>query len=210
MKKLLVTILLMTSLNLLTNAQFTKIGGGLALSSGFPFQNVTGYDAYKSGHLAVSFKGIYEISLPLHISSSFTIVYPHITKVQGSMPTSAPGYIPNTTNEQVSKTSISSMFFDINCHYVFNSLNRFEFYGLAGIDILFTKEKSSNSGSSTFKQSDNALGLNLGAGTYMKITEQFDIFGEAKYIFSKYDQFMLNAGVLINIGWMKNHENPGI
>jgi hypothetical protein len=58
--------------------------------------------------------------------------------------------------------------------------------------------------------SDNALGLNLGAGTYMKMTEQLDLSLEAKYIVSKYDQFMLNVGILLNLQWLNKNETPGI
>ena len=41
----------------------------------------------------------------------------------------------------------------------------------------------------------------------MKMTEQLDIYGEVKYIISKYDQLMVNVGVLLNIDWLKKHEN---
>jgi len=192
MKKFVATFILIISFLSIANGQFTKIGGGLALSSGFQFHQQT-YAGNKSGIIAVSFKGIYEINLPFHISPSFTIFYPHITKDPGS------------------KQTVSLMMFDINGHYVFNSLDRFEFYGLAGLDILFTKNKYSSAGLPSSSESDNALGLNLGLGTYMKITEKFDIYGEAKYLFNnKYNQFMLNAGVLLNIDWMKKHENSDI
>jgi hypothetical protein len=191
MKKIIVVLVLIIGPLTISSAQFTKIGGGLTLSSGFPFHHQT-WDANQSGKIAVSFKGIYEISVPFHISPSFTIFYPHITK-DASM-----------------KTTVSSIMFDINGHYVFNSLDRFEFYGLAGLDILYANKKESFESSSTFKESDNALGLNLGVGTYMKITEQFDLYGEVKYIFSNYDQFMLNAGILLNIDWLKKNETPGI
>jgi hypothetical protein len=190
MKKLIVFLVLIFTNFAISNAQFTKIGGGLTLSSGFPFHHQV-WDANKSGNLALSFKGIYEISVPVHISPSFTIFYPHITK------------------ETSMKTTVSSIMFDINGHYVFNSLDRFEFYGLAGLDILYTNKKEVFEGSSTFKESDNVLGLNLGVGTYMKITEQLDYYSEAKYIFSTYDQFMLNVGILLNIDWLKKNETPG-
>jgi hypothetical protein len=102
--------------------------------------------------------------------------------------------------------------FDINGHYVFNALDKFEFYGLAGLDILLGWKKDVYAGTApaTYKESDNALGLNLGVGSYMKLTDQFDLYLEAKYIVSKYHQFMLNAGVLINIDWLIKHENTGI
>jgi hypothetical protein len=44
----------------------------------------------------------------------------------------------------------------------------------------------------------------------MKLTEQFDLFGEIKYIISKYDQLMVNAGILVNIDWLKKNENSGL
>jgi outer membrane protein X len=102
------------------------------------------------------------------------------------------------------------MMFDINGHYVFNSLDKFEFYGLTGLDVLLAWKNDKYAGSPAQKESDNALGLNLGLGSYMKLTNQFDLYLEAKYIFSKYHQFMLNAGILINIDWLKKHEETGI
>lgn len=196
MKKLILTTLLIISVLTIAKGQFTKIGGGLALTSGFQFHEQS-WDYNKSGIIGISFKGIYEVSVPLHISPSFTVFYPHITK------------------DQMTKTVVSSMMFDINGHYVFNSLDRFEFYGLAGIDILLAKKKEKYlediDGYEPIIENDNALGLNLGVGTYMKITEQFDLSGEAKYVFNnKYNQFMVNVGILINLDWLKKHENSGI
>jgi hypothetical protein len=102
---------------------------------------------------------------------------------------------------------------DINGHYVVKSLDKFEFYGLVGFDILFTWKKDAYKESSvppvnpyTNREQENALGLNAGLGATMKITSQIDLFTEAKYIiygkdklfFSGYNQFMVNAGTLIN------------
>ena len=175
------------------NGQLTKLGGGLAVSSTFPFHQQT-FDENRSGIFGFSLEGIYEITLPIHVAPAFTIFLPNITKIPGV------------------KTSVSSMMFDINGHYVFNSLDRFEFYGLAGLDVLLTRKKTIYSGSAAnipeITERDNALGLNLGIGTYIKIAEQFDIFGEVKYVVSKYDQFMLCCGVFMNIDWMKKNENP--
>jgi len=42
----------------------------------------------------------------------------------------------------------------------------------------------------------------------MKLTEQIDLCGEAKYILSRYGQFMVNAGILINLDWLIKHEKP--
>jgi hypothetical protein len=170
-------------------SQFTKIGGGTGFTTGYNFHEME-WDYNKSGHFFASLKGIYEITVPIHISPSITFFIPHVYK------------------EFEYKYTVNTLMFDINGHYVFNSLDRFEFYGLAGLDILLAWKREKYA-SEVFKESDNALGLNLGVGSYMKMTDQFDLYFEAKYILSKYDQFMLNVGALINIDWLKKHEDTG-
>jgi opacity protein-like surface antigen len=177
------------------NGQFTKIGGGLTYGTGFHFNNETGVlaDLHRSPFAGIFVTGIYELTLPVHIAPSFTYFIPRTNKSAIA------------TNAQ--NTRVSAMMFDLNGHYVFNSLDRFEFYGLAGLNITFAKIKWIGI---TSTGTDNAVGLNLGAGTYMKMTEQLDLLVEAKYIVSKYDQFMLNVGVLLNLQWLSKNENPGI
>jgi hypothetical protein len=183
MKKFFLISLLISSLFSFSNAQFSRIGGGIALSSGFPFHNMQ-YEENKSGIIALSFKGIFELKAPLEISPSFTIFYPHITQLLSS------------------KTTVTTFMFDINGHYVFSHLEKFEPYGLAGLNMLFAQKKEST-GLTVFKESDNPIGINLGIGTYLKLTDKLEFFGEVKYIFSKYDQFMANGGILLEIDWLK-------
>jgi opacity protein-like surface antigen len=195
MKKLLLISLLIISVLSITNAQFTKIGGGLTYGTGFHFNNEkTGFEAdlHKGPFAGIFLTGIYELNLPVHLAPSFTYFFPRTNEL---------------STGSLGKTRVSEMMFDLNGHYVFNSLDRFEFYGLAGLNIIFAKLKWLESTSSG---SDNALGLNLGGGAYMKMTEQFDLYGELKYIISKYDQIMVNAGILINIDWLKKNEDPGL
>jgi hypothetical protein len=175
------------------NAQFTKVGGGLAFTSGYYFHGMK-YDYNKSGNIALNLKGIYKINVPVQIAPSFTFLYPHTLK---------------NINEN---TTVTTTMFDIDGHYVFNSLDKFEFYGIAGLDILLAWKRTKYLGTApaTYKESDNAFGLNVGAGSYMKLTDQFDLYFELKYLLSKRSQFMANAGILINIDWLKKHENTGI
>jgi opacity protein-like surface antigen len=189
MKKLLVTFLIMLSTFYALDAQLTKAGGGLTYGTGFHFNNEAG-DLHRSPLAGIFISGIYELNLPFHIVPSFTYFIPR---------TNQPEIVSN-----IEKTRVSSMMLDVNGHYVFNSLDRLEFYGLAGLNITFAKIKWLGTISSG---SDNVLGLNLGAGTYVKITEKLDFCGEVKYIVSRYGQFMANASVLINIDWLKKHEN---
>lgn len=198
MKKIF-TLLLVVFITLqAVNGQFTKAGGGFGFTTGFPFHQQT-WESNQSSNFDLFAKGIYEISVPLHVSPSFTWFIPNITKSS------------QTSGEE--KYVVSGLMFDLNGHYVFNSLDRFEFFGLAGLDILLAKRKFvSNFDNIEFKEveKDNAIGLNLGVGSYIKVTNQFDLFVEAKYLVSKYDQFMLNAGILLNLQWMSRNENPGL
>jgi len=192
MKKLVLSLFIAVLTLPAVNAQFTKIGGGLGYGTGFWFHEMK-YDYNRSGHFPLFVGGIYEIKVPLHISGRISYFFPNMTK------------------EFSYNWSVSSMMLDIDGHYVFNSLDRFEFYGLAGMNFLYTwkKEKMISVTEEVFTETDNAFGLNLGAGACFKLTNQFDIFAEAKYILSMnhYSQFMANAGILINIDWLKKHEN---
>lgn len=193
MKKLSLTFLIIISVFSISNAQFTKVGGGLTYGTGFHFNNETigqEADLHKGPNLGIFITGIYELNLPFHLAPSFTYFFPRTNEIALT---------------SFGKTRVSEMMFDINGHYVLNSLDKFEFYGLAGLNVTLAKLKWLGPPSSY--GSDNALGLNVGAGTYMKITEQLDLYGEVKYIVSKYDQLMINAGVLFNMDWMKKHEN---
>lgn len=196
MKKIsIIAVVAIMSLTV-AKGQFTKLGGGMNYGTGFKVNNETGIlaDLHQSPHFGIFLTGIYELSLPIHIAPSFTY------------------FIPRTNNSTTAATNaestkVSAMMFDINGHYVFNSLNRFEFYGLAGLDITFTKIKWIGTTSSG---SDNAIGLNLGAGTYIKLSPRYDLSVEAKYILSKYDQFMINAGFLVNIYWIRQNKKSGL
>lgn len=198
MKKLILTLILVISVVAFANAQFTKLGGGLTYGTGFHYNNVTSpaYEAnfHKGPFLGIFVTGVYELKLPVHIAPAFTYFFPRTNKDEQSQTASQ-------------STKVSEMMFDLNGHYVFNSLDRFEFYGLAGLNITFAKIKWLNT---TSDESDNAIGLNLGAGTYMKLTEQLDLYGQVKYIVSKYDQLIVNAGLLLNIDWLKKNENTGL
>ncbi len=189
MRRFLLVLLVMFVAIPAAKSQFTKIGGGTGFTTGYHFHEMD-WDYNKSGHVFASLKGIYEITVPIHISPSITFFIPHVYK------------------EFEYKYTVNTLMFDINGHYIFNSLDKFEFYGLAGLDILLAWKREKYA-SELFKESDNALGLNLGVGSYMKLTEQFDLYVEAKYILSKYNQFMLNVGALINIDWLKKHEDTG-
>jgi len=200
MKRLILPVLILISVEVPGNAQFTKIGGGIAAGTGIYFNNITDNNNNKSGIPAIFITGVYEIAPSVHLAPYFTYYSPHISKVTASGGGST-------------KHVVSCMMFDLNGRYVINPLKQFEFYGLAGFNITLPGNKLiTEIGETTIrtKESDNAFGLNLGAGTYIKLTDRLDMSAEAKYILSKYDQFLFNVGFLINVDWLSGHGKTGI
>ena len=194
MKRLIISLIVsFTAINIM-NAQFTKLGGGLGFTTGYHFHDVND-DFNKSGNFNLFAKGIYELNLPVHISPSVTFFIPHVYKETFG------------AGEEF-KANVTTLMIDLNGHYVFNYLDKIELYGLAGLDILLAWKKEVSAGISPFKESDNGLGLNLGLGSYIKVTEQLDLSVEAKYLISKYSQFMVNVGILLNLQWLSKNENP--
>ncbi len=191
MKKLIVIVLFVISSFSVINAQFTKIGGGLTYGTGFHFDYetaTTDADLLRNSPAGIFLTGIYDLKFPIQFAPSFTF------------------FLPRTNTDSNESTRVSAFMFDLNAHYVFNSADKFEFYGIAGLNITFTNLKWLDASSS---ESDNALGLNLGAGSYIKITEKLGLYAEAKYLAGKYNQLMINAGFLININTSKKIENTG-
>ncbi|HVN58343.1 MAG TPA: outer membrane beta-barrel protein [Bacteroidales bacterium] len=191
-KYLILIIILITTATSIKAQEKMRVGGGLVYTTGYHYDKVNS-DANKSPFLGIFITGIYEMKLSIQLAPSLTYFIPHVYTLESGPSTSI-------------KSTVSAMMFDLNAHYVFNSLDRFEFYGLAGADILVTSRKETFNG----KEHDNALGLNLGAGSYIKATKQMLGFVEAKYVFSKYGQFMVNAGVLVNLTYIIKHSKEPV
>ncbi|MEA1886436.1 MAG: outer membrane beta-barrel protein [Bacteroidota bacterium] len=199
MKKIIFTLFIVTCFVISSYGQFTKVGGSLSYNTGYYFNNERLSD-HKTGNPVLSATGIYEISLRLHLKPSINIFMPNIHKddfIEGSY-----------------KRVVSAFSLDIDAHYVFNYLDRFEFYGLAGFNMLYArmklKEEFVGSEPYTITSNNTALGFNLGAGTYFKMKDEFDLFFELKAIIGKQVQGVVTAGILLNIEWMKEHENREI
>lgn len=192
MKKILLPFVISFFTIGLLNAQFSKIGGGISYGSGVYYHNVH-QPKYKTGNTAITLKGVFGLSLPVHISPSLTY------------------FIPSTISEgPVMKYDMSAFLFDLNGHFVFNSLSRFEFYGLAGLNISLLKyTEIEDLGEVNFLKTnytETFPGLNLGAGTNMKLTNQLYLTVEAGYILNRRDQLKITAGLMLNLDWLRKHE----
>lgn len=191
---LIAALLLSVSLT----GQITKIGGGLFYNAGYYYNNEA-FDDHKLGNPAIFLTGIYEFNLPFHIAPRISVHMPNsqtLSDVDGL-----------TVNTAVNAFSV-----DLDAHYVFNYLDRFEFYGLAGLNMLFARRKTeynTPNSDETFKDSNSSAGLNLGVGSYMKVAEQLDLYGEVKCIVANQVQFAATLGLLLNVQWLARNEDPG-
>jgi hypothetical protein len=80
---------------------------------------------------------------------------------------------------------------DIDGHYKFFTLEKFDFYALAGINLASYSTKIGTVKDPSFKP-----GVNAGAGALFGITENIRAFGEFKYIMGILDQAEITIGVL--------------
>ncbi len=111
---------------------------------------------------------------------------------------------------------ISGYSLDVDGHYVFNSLDKYEIYGLAGLNILYVRNKFIYGGMDipeTKVVTDYTdLGINLGAGAYWKVKDEFDLFFEGKAVVYKHTaagikvRGILTAGILLNMEYLWNKE----
>ncbi|OFX85895.1 MAG: hypothetical protein A2W99_17215 [Bacteroidetes bacterium GWF2_33_16] len=86
--------------------------------------------------------------------------------------------------------------FDVDGHYKFYSLNKFDFYALAGINISNYSTKWDDFLGDVHKTSGTKPGVNVGAGALFGISDNIKAFGEFKYIMGRYDQAEITVGVL--------------
>lgn len=198
MKKLLLVILLTGFLIPASYSQFTKIGASLGYNYRYYFNNEA-FPDHKLKNPILSFNAIYEINLPFHIVPRLNIYFPNVSKFEEF------DYYDNFTTSGYS--------LDLDGHYVFNSLDKYEIYGLAGINILYARRKWVYGGldiPETKEITTNTeLGLNLGAGAYWKVKDEFDLFMEAKLIVANQLQLVGNVGILLNMEylWSKEKES---
>lgn len=183
------------------HAQSFKAGGGIHVCTGYKFNNEEvlktpdGKAINKSGNFGLTAGGIYKINENLSIAAFYFLSFPHKTKYT------------DEDNYKI-KTSVNTSMFDADAHYIFMPAEKIDIYGIAGLNILFSSLKNKNEvsdkGEEIYRERDNALGVNLGIGADIYLTDKYSLFCDAKYIIGKYDQLKIDAGILINLKYKAN------
>lgn len=190
MKKSSILLIAILLTNSALQAQMTVAGGGFGYTTGYSFRNQD-IDASKSNPVYIFFKGIVDTKSPLKIAPSFTYFLPTVTNEESA--------------DQEVKTTLTTLMLDVNGHYNFVSSEKIDLYGMAGFDIMIAWRKEvlnvtyPTPFTDRYTESDNAIGLNIGAGGIWKISDKAAFLLEAKYLLSKYDQIMVSFGLLLGL-----------
>ena len=199
MKKILITFILAVLLAPAGYSQFTKIGAATGYNYNWHYNNTQDSDHQLTTYPFISFNAIYEINLPFHLVPRLNIYIPH-----------ASDQTPPSTGFSY-KQIVSGLSLDIDAHYVFNSLDKMELYGLAGLNLLYAKNRfvEKTDGSITFESNDRSfpMGLNLGVGGYWKVKDEFDLFFELKAIVASQIQIVGSFGILMNMDYLWKKED---
>ena len=89
---------------------------------------------------------------------------------------------------------------NLDAHYLKNVSDKFTIYPLAGLNIGgITIDSDSFGGFNPGSTTNTEIGVNIGGGAYLNISEKLKGFGEIKYVIGGFDQLTLGAGVLFSL-----------
>jgi hypothetical protein len=159
-KYFLIATLACMLVSISTNAQLTRIGGGLAFSPGI--DNIT----YETGNPGFNVRGVFELGDKLWAVPSLTF------------------YMPKSRTDQntgdIRKTFLGSL--DANVTYTLTTESTLLFYALGGLNLTGLQ--------SNYKTDDPALedvseflpGINIGTGIEMIVAEDINAITQIKYV----------------------------
>jgi outer membrane protein X len=147
-------------------------GGNLVLGSGDSFTN-----------FGIGAKFQYNVTNPLRLEGSFTYFLPKKEGVTG-----------------LAETSLSMWDLSVNGHWLFPVADKVTVYPLAGLGVLGTsvsaKVDLGELGNFSGSGSDTEIGLNLGGGVDLKLTDELFLNAELKYkVASTWGRLLISAGL---------------
>lgn len=101
------------------------------------------------------------------------------------------------TGEDAPGIDLNVWEFNADAHYIVSSNDKFTFYPLAGLSIAgVTVDFNTGFPGLDGKSTNTELGINLGAGIELGISNAISGVAEVKYVAGGFDQLVLNAGIL--------------
>ncbi len=80
-----------------------------------------------------------------------------------------------------------------NAHYIFNTTETMELYGIGGLQFAYKSVTVEFAGESE-SESDNAIGINLGVGANFNVSGK-KLFAELKYSAGGFGQLQIATGI---------------
>jgi len=178
-KYLYIFILFGLLINMSTNAQLSKIGGGIVLASkGKYFHNDFNY--YNSP-FGIDIRCVFDVNKQFRIVPDFQL------------------FLTNNFEYASGGESNTTLFaFDINGHYILNPKRKFVFYLLGGLHLGGWNIKDYHEEYPEPVDYNDFVfdyGVNLGGGILFKISRKLEFFAEIKYPVAKTHQTIFTPGI---------------
>lgn len=168
----LFALILLGMIPLFTEAQFTRVGGGLTFSQGI--DNIT----YKTGNPGIHGRCVIDLADRFWAVPSLTF------------------YVPKSRTGTAGDKQTTWFFsFDGDVTFTLATEKTLLFYALAGFNItnLYSSYKSDNA------ELENTYevvpGLNIGTGIEMIVADDINAFTQIKYVVGKYQHLVIAIGV---------------
>ena len=156
--------------------QTTGLGGGISFGTGCEYHHV------HTGIRGIRIIGIHNFTESFRISASLTC------------------FLPNKEDFYDGTRSSTLWMVSAEGQYFLYSRDKFLFYALGGLSTTGLISNYKGESPDLYPDySDQAIGLNLGAGANLQFNETVIFFGEMKYVVGRYNQLIVSVGVLMNM-----------
>ncbi len=170
------SFILITKISGQSFAQSTRLGGGISFGTGCEYHHV------HTGNPGIRISGVHNVNESFHISVALTF------------------FLPEKEDFYDGTRSSTLWMVDVEGKYFLYSRDKFMFYALGGLSTTGLISNYKGESPDLYPDySDQAIGLNLGAGANLSFTEKTIFFGEIKYVAGKYHQLITSVGVIMNI-----------
>ena len=174
------SFILITKISGQSFAQSTGLGGGLSFGTGCEYHNV------HTGNTGIRIIGVSNFNELFHLSVALTF------------------FLPEKEDFYDGTRSSTLWMVDVEGKYFLYSREKFLFYALGGLSTTGLISNYKGESPDLYPDySDQAIGLNLGAGANLAFTETIIFFGEMKYVAGKYNQLIASVGVIMNMDILK-------
>ena len=159
--------------------QSTGLGGGISFGTGYEYHHV------HTGNPGIRIIGVHNFNKSFQISAAMTF------------------FLPEKEDFYDGTRASTLWMVDVEGRYFLYSSDQFLFYALGGLSTTGIISNYKGESPDLYPDySDQAIGLNMGAGANLSFTETVIFFGEMKYVVGTYNQLIASVGIIMNLDWL--------